>query len=139
MFQQLTPLLNNATLVLTISGSAEALTLNVIPQPIDAKADGGLKTPLSITGTAAELDAEFADALTSYTASYLSMAESIANAQAQMAEAEKEIKSANATKQAQASKARQVAAKAKPAPVAGNLFNTAETSEGDDSNATEGD
>ena len=49
MFQQLTPLLHNATLVLTISGSAEALTLNVIPQPIDAKADGGLKTPLSIT------------------------------------------------------------------------------------------
>jgi PRTRC genetic system protein E len=139
VFQQLTPLLNNATLVLTISGSAEALTLNVIPQPIDAKADGGLKTPLNITGTAAELDAGFADALTSYTASYLSMAESIANAQAQMAEAEKEIKSANATKQAQASKARQVAAKAKPAPVAGDLFNTAETSEGDDLNATEGD
>jgi len=131
VFQQLIPLLNNATLVLTISGSAEALTLNVIPQPIDAKADGGLKTPLSITGTAAELDAGFADALTSYTASYLSMAESIANAQAQMAEAEKEIKSANATKQAQASKARQVATKAKPAPAAGNLFNTAETSEGD--------
>jgi len=131
VFQQLTPLLNNATLVLTISGSAEALTLNVIPQPIDAKADGGLKIPLSITGTAAELDAGFADALTSYTASYLSMAESIANAQAQMAEAEKEIKSASATKQAQASKARQVAAKAKPAPAAGNLFNTAETSEGD--------
>jgi len=95
VFQQLIPLLNNATLVLTISGSAEALTLNVIPQPIDANADGGLKTPLSITGTAAELDAGFSDALTSYTASYLSMAESIANAQAQMAEAEKEIKSAN--------------------------------------------
>jgi PRTRC genetic system protein E len=139
VFQQLTPLLNNATLVLTISGSAEALTLNVIPQPIDAKADAGLKTPLSITGSAEELDAGFAEALSSYTASYLSMAESIANAQAQMADAEKEIKAANATKQAQASKARQVAAKAKPAPVAGNLFTPAETSEEEDPNATEGD
>jgi len=131
VFQELIPLLNNATLVITMSGSAEALTLNVIPKPIDDKADAGLKTALTVTATAAELDAGLPEALSSYTASYLSMAESIANAQAQMAEAEKEIKSASATKQAQASKARQVAAKAKPAPAAGNLFNTAETSEGD--------
>ena len=35
MFQELTSLLSNATLVITMSGSADALTLNVIPKPID--------------------------------------------------------------------------------------------------------
>ena len=127
MFQQLTPLLTNATLVITISGSADLLTLNVIPQPIDSKAEAGLKTPLRITGSAEELDAGFVETLYGYTASYLSMAQSLANAKAQMADAEKEIKTASATKQALASKARQGAAKAKPAPVAGNLFGAAET------------
>ncbi len=127
MFQQLTPLLTNATLVITISGSADLLTLNVIPKPIDDKAEAGLKTPLSITGSAEELDAGFAEALSGYTSSYLSMAQSLANAKAQMADAEKEIKAASATKQALASKARQGASKAKPAPVAGNLFGAEET------------
>jgi PRTRC genetic system protein E len=129
VFQELIPLLNNATLVITMSGSAEALTLNVIPKPIDDKADAGLKTALTVTATAAELDAGLPEALYSYSASYVSMAQSVANAQAQMAEAEKDIKSANATKQAQASKARQAAAKAKPAPAPGNLFAAPTTSE----------
>ena len=139
MFQQLTPLLPNTTFVITISGSAAALTLNVIPHPIDPKADNGLKTPLTITGSAAELDAGFVEALTSYTTSYVSMAESINNAKAQMAEAEQSIKTANATKQAQATKARQIAAKGKPAPVSGSLFAPTVKSEEeeDDSDAAE--
>ena len=140
MFEQLTPLLPNTTFVITISGSAAALTVNVIPHPIDTKADNGLKTPLTITGSATELDAGFVEALTSYTTSYVSMAESINNAKAQMAEAEQSIKTATATKQAQATKARQSAAKGKPAPVAGNLFAPAvksEDEEEEDSNGAE--
>jgi PRTRC genetic system protein E len=74
MFTELEPLLAERTLILTLSaGSGGALRVNVIPKCLKENdaAEKSLSTPLSITGTAAELDCELPAQLANYTQSVL--------------------------------------------------------------------
>lgn len=128
MFTELIPMLRHATLCLSVSGTAEELVVTVMPVPNgegDDKGQPGLRTPLCLTGTAAELDANLPEALQTYTASYTSMAEAVAAAQATMAEAQKTIQAAAATKKLEAKDLKRK--EAKPAlPVTGGLFSEEE-------------
>ena len=74
MFTELEPLLASRTLVLTLSAvSSGIIRVNIIPKCLKENDTGekALTTPLSITGTAANLDRELPAQLTSYTQSIL--------------------------------------------------------------------
>jgi PRTRC genetic system protein E len=74
MFTELAPLLANRTLLLTVSAAPNgAIRVNVIPKCRNENdaAEKALATPLSVTGTAAELDRDFPTQLTSYAQSIL--------------------------------------------------------------------
>jgi len=102
MFTELAPLVRAADkVVLTLTITGEAMTVVVMPV-IKNAADSALTTPLSLTATPAELDAEFAATLTGVTASHRSLAE--------QAEATKSI--LDAAKTTQSSKATKALAKA---------------------------
>lgn len=82
MFQELSAFLAHlASLSLTLVGNTDG-TLTVTVTPKGAKVAGALDTPLSLTGTPAELDAEFANILASYSAKRLSLAEQVAATEA---------------------------------------------------------
>lgn len=69
MFTELEPLLADRTLVLTLSAAPGGLIrANVIPKCLkeDDAAEKALATPLSVTGTAADLDREFPGQIASY-------------------------------------------------------------------------
>jgi len=73
-----------------IANDNGTITVTLIPK---AKKEGGeaaLNTPLSLTGTPEELDAEFANILTSYTAKRQSLAEQLEATEAIMEAAKKE-------------------------------------------------
>ncbi len=80
MFAELESLLVERTLVLTVSAvPGGAIRVNVIPKCLTENdtAEKALTTPLSITGTAAELDRELPGQLTSYTQTVLETASTL--------------------------------------------------------------
>lgn len=69
MFTELEPLLADRTLVLTLAGApGGAVRVNVVPKALreNDSAEKALTMPLSMTGTAAELDREFPAQLANY-------------------------------------------------------------------------
>ena len=74
MFTELAPLLADRTLLLTLSAvPGGAIRVNVIPKCRNENdaAEKALATPLSVTGTAADLDRDFPAQLTGYAQSIL--------------------------------------------------------------------
>jgi len=74
MFTELAPLLADRTLLLTLSAAPGGIIrVNVIPKSRKETdtAEKALATPLSVTGTAADLDRDFPAQLTGYTQSIL--------------------------------------------------------------------
>lgn len=99
MFQALAQLLSSSSHVdLLVSGNGDEMTVTVIPKVTDAKA-AALKTPLSLTGTPAELDEGFAQALTTYATARKSLAEQVAQTAA-ILDAAKKQEAAKAVKSA---------------------------------------
>lgn len=98
MFQELMPLLAQRVLVLTLSRTnSEEICVNVIPKPLkDAERDANaaLTTPLSITGTPAELDLELPMQLVEYVGAHLGLSSTLKTAQEEMAAAAKTAKEA---------------------------------------------
>ncbi|MGH9440440.1 MAG: PRTRC system protein E [Terriglobia bacterium] len=98
MFIELEPLLAERTLVLTISKiDHHAIRVNVIPksQSENDAAEKALATPLSITGSAAELDRELAVQLAGYTKAVLEMSSTLQQVQEAHKAALKEIEAEN--------------------------------------------
>jgi len=90
MFQELSAFLAHlASLSLTLVGNPDG-TLTVTVTPKGAKVAGALDTPLSLTGTPAELDEGFADILASYSGKRLSLVEQFAATEAILEAAKKE-------------------------------------------------
>lgn len=81
MFKELFELVR-ASGPLTMAVSADAprgtMTVVVIPKPADAKDEPALATPLSLTATPEEFDAEFTTVLAGYRTQRLSLAEQVA-------------------------------------------------------------
>lgn len=98
MFIELEPLLADRTLILTISGiDRHVIRVNVIPKARkeNDEAEKALTTPLSITGSAAELDREFPAQLAGYTKAVLETGSTLQQVQEAHKAALKEIEVEN--------------------------------------------
>ena len=90
MFQQLAPLLRQRSVLLTITCLEEdQIRVNVLPKKLADSENAALTTPMSFTGTAAELDAQLPDAIVSFVASHLDLKNTLSRAKEEMAAAAK--------------------------------------------------
>ena len=90
MFQQLVPLLRQRSILLTVTSLEEdQIRVNVLPKKLADGENAALTTPMSITGTAAELDAQLPDAIVSFVASHLELKNTLDRAKEEMAVAAK--------------------------------------------------
>jgi PRTRC genetic system protein E len=139
MFSQLDALLAeaSASLLLTITRSPDGrLCVTVLPQmPEGTKTCAGLATPLSVIGTAAELDAGLAQALSEYVAPHVSLQQQVQASAAVLAAAKTEL----AAKVTKATQKPAAASKAKPTSVAPTTPAAGAACEDDDADAGEPD
>jgi PRTRC genetic system protein E len=90
MFQQLVPLLRQRSVLLTVTSLEEdQIRVNVLPKKLADGENAALATPMSFTGTAAELDAQLPDAIVSFVASHLELKNTLDRAKAEMTAAAK--------------------------------------------------
>ncbi len=90
MFQQLVPLLRQRSVLLTVTSLEEdQIRVNVMPKKLVDGENAALTTPMSFTGTAAELDAQLPDAIVSFVASHLELKNTLGRAKDEMAAAAK--------------------------------------------------
>jgi len=90
MFQELNNMLVSLTsLTLSLAANPDN-TITVTVTPKGAKVSGALDTPLSLTGTAAELDEGFAGILSGYTTKRQDLSDQLAATEAIMEAARKE-------------------------------------------------
>jgi PRTRC genetic system protein E len=90
MFQQLVPLLRQRFVLLTVTSLEEdQIRVNVLPKKLADSENAALTTPMSFTGTAAELDAQLPDAIVSFVASHLDLKNTLGRAKEEMAAAAK--------------------------------------------------
>jgi PRTRC genetic system protein E len=85
MFRQLVPLLRQRSVLLTVTIlEDDEIRVNVIPKKLKVGENSALTTPMSFTGTAAELDAQLPDAIVSFVASHLELKNTLARAREEM-------------------------------------------------------
>ena len=73
MFVELMPLLKERTLLITVARVDDRVKVNVIPAKVKEGEDHALTTPLSLTGSAEELDSELGRHLAGYVDSHLAL------------------------------------------------------------------
>ena len=101
MFMELVPLLKQRVVMITVSDVGDGmLRVNVIPRKLDADADQNqaLTMPLSITGSAEELDRELPGQLTSFTESVVKTGSNLEELRTQHAAAVKAVEAENKKK-----------------------------------------
>jgi PRTRC genetic system protein E len=85
MFRQLVPLLRQRSVLLTVTSlEDDQIRVNVIPKKLKEGENSALTTPMSFTGTAAELDEQLPDAIASFVASHLELKNTLARAKEEM-------------------------------------------------------
>jgi PRTRC genetic system protein E len=90
MFKELAPLLRQRSLLLTVTHIGEdQFRVNVIPKKKQDSENDALTTPVSVTGTPEELDAELPQTLTAFVASHLELKNNLERAKADMEAAAK--------------------------------------------------
>ena len=92
LFTQLEPLLANRAVLITVSaleGNGGRLQVNICPRQLKDGENTALTTPLSVTGTAAELDAELVSQVRGFVESHNALSTNLSQIQAEIAEAEK--------------------------------------------------
>ena len=124
MFKELAPYLRQRAVLLTVTHLEEdRIRVNVMPKKLKDGENAALTTPLSVSGTAEELDRELPSALVSFVSSHLQLKNSLENAKAEMdaaaktAQAEARSKSKTPTKKEQE----------KPDPVKASVVKATET------------
>lgn len=126
MFKELAPYLRQRAVLLTVTRLEEdQIRVNVIPQKLKDGENAALTTPLTVTGTAEELDRDLPATLVSFVASHLQLKNTLDRAQSEMdaaakaAQAEARNKSkSTTTKVAPKPEAAKPAEAPKPAPPA---------------------
>src|SRR5258708_14789860 len=103
MFQELMPLLSQHVLILTLSRvTEEEVRVNIIPKPLKADSrndDAVLTTPLSVTGTAQELDEQLPRQLTEFVEAHLGLSSTLRSAKEQMDAASKTAREAGSPRE----------------------------------------
>ena len=93
MFKELGPLLRQRTVVLILTRlEDDTIRVNVIPRKLNESENDALTTPLSVAGTAEELDAELPSALVQFVGAHLELKNTLESAKEQMAAAAKAAK-----------------------------------------------
>jgi PRTRC genetic system protein E len=117
MFKELLPILRDRAVLLTVTlVDADQIRVNIVPKKLKDGDNDALTTPLSITGTAEELDAELASTLVGFVGSHLQMKNTLEKAKAEMDAASKAAQAeARAKAKTPSSK---TPVKAEPAPAA---------------------
>lgn len=109
MFKELAPYLRQRAVLLTVTHIEEdQIRVNFIPQKLKEGENAALTTPLTVTGTAEELDRDLPATLVSFVASHLQLKNTLDRAQSEMDAAAKAA-------QAEA-RSKSKASGAKPAP-----------------------
>ena len=85
MFKELAPYLRQRAVLLTVTRLEEdQIRVNVIPKKLKDGENAALTTPLSVTGTAEELDRDLPSTLVNFVSSHLQLKSSLERAQAEM-------------------------------------------------------
>ncbi|WP_295638293.1 PRTRC system protein E [uncultured Methylibium sp.] len=138
MFKELYELALGATLTLTISADEKKgrMTVNVIPKPRDDVGEPALSTPLVLTATPEEFDADFVTVLAGYRTSHASLVQ-----QAQVTQELLDAAKAASAKKATGAVAKAQTKSASPAAAARRATGSAPASEPDaaDDGAGDGD
>jgi len=93
MFKELGPLLRQRTVVMILTRlEDDTIRVNVIPRKINESENDALTTPLSVAGTAEELDTELPSALVQFVGAHLELKNTLESAKDQMAAAAKAAK-----------------------------------------------
>jgi PRTRC genetic system protein E len=93
MFKELGPLLRQRTVVLIVTRlEDDKIRVNVIPRKLNESENDALTTPLSVAGTAEELDVELPSALVQFVGAHLELKNTLEAAKEQMAAASKAAK-----------------------------------------------
>lgn len=93
MFKELGPLLRQRTVVLIVSRlEDDTVRVNVIPRKLNESENDALTTPLSVSGTAEDLDSQLPSALVQFVGAHLELKNTLETAKEQMAAAGKAAK-----------------------------------------------
>ena len=117
MFKELVPILRNRAVLMTATAlDDDQIRVNVVPKKMKDGDHDALTTPLSVTGTAEELDTQLAATLVGFVASHLQMKNALEKAKSEMDAATKAAQAeARAKSKTPASK---TPVKVEPAPAA---------------------
>ena len=117
MFKELVPILRSRAVLMTATVlDDDQIRVNVVPKKVKDGDHDALTTPLSVTGTAEELDAQLGSTLVGFVASHLQMKNALEKAKADMDAA---TKAAQAEARAKAkTPTSKTPVKAEPAPAA---------------------
>jgi PRTRC genetic system protein E len=93
MFKELSPLLRQRTVVMILTRlEDDSIRVNVIPRKLNESENDALTTPVSVSGTAEELDAQLPSALVQFVGFHLELKNTLETAKEQMAAAGKAAK-----------------------------------------------
>lgn len=85
MFKELVPILRNRAVLMTATAlDDDQIRVNIVPKKMKDGDHDALTTPLSVTGTAEELDTQLAATLVGFVASHLQMKNALEKAKADM-------------------------------------------------------
>jgi len=85
MFKELAPLLRQRAVLLTITRLEEdEIRVNIIPKKLKDGENAALTTPLSVIGTAEELDRDLPSTIVNFVSSHLQLKNSLERAQGEM-------------------------------------------------------
>lgn len=85
MFKELAPYLRQRAVLLTVTHLEEdQIRVNIIPKKIKDGENNALTTPLTVTGTAEELDRELPATIVSFVSAHLQLKNTLDRAQAEM-------------------------------------------------------
>jgi PRTRC genetic system protein E len=99
MFKELQPVLRDRAVLLTVTlVDDDQIRVNIVPKKLKDGDNDALTTPLSVTGTAEELDAELSTTIVGFVGAHLQMKNTLEKAKAEMDAASKAAQAEARTK-----------------------------------------